>query len=268
MTEIDWDDMYANGAYIDGAADYPPRWAEQASAFRAEMQAKDKCQLDVAYGPHAREKFDLFLPDAAPRGLVVFVHGGYWLAFDKTSWSHLAAGALTREYAVAIPSYVLAPDVPISTITQQVAAAIEKAAGMVAGPIHLTGHSAGGHLVTRMLCSDIHWQGCFPARIARVVSISGVHDLRPLLNTAMNKQFAMSHAEAAAESPLLHTAHKPVSVVAWVGGEERPVFIDQSKWLARDWPSATAVIDPGKHHFNVIDGLADPDSPLTRALLE
>jgi len=267
MSEIDWDDLYANGAYIEDAADYPPRWAALAAEFRAQMQAKDKCQLDITYGPHAREKFDLFLPDAAPRGLVVFVHGGYWLAFDKSSWSHLAAGALAREYAVAMPSYVLSPEVPVSTITKQIAAAIDKAAGMVAGPIHLTGHSAGGHLVTRMLCSDIHWQGCFPARIARVVSISGVHDLRPLLNTTMNDQFKMDEAAAAAESPLLHHDHKPVPVVAWVGGDERPVFIKQSKWLARDWPSAEMVIDPGKHHFNVIDGLADPDSPLMHALL-
>ncbi len=267
MTGIDWDDLYANGIYIKDAAEYPPRWANQAAAFRTAMQAKDKCQLNIAYGAHAREKFDLFLPDAAPRGLVVFVHGGYWLAFDKSSWSHLAAGALAREYAVAIPSYVLAPEAAISTITRQISAAIEVAAGMVAGPIHLTGHSAGGHLVTRMLCSDIHWQGCFPARIARVVSISGVHDLRPLLKTTMNEKFKMDAASAAAESPILHQDYKPVPVVAWVGGDERPVFIAQSRRLAQDWPTAEAVIDPGKHHFNVIDGLADANSGLMRALL-
>ena len=267
MHDIDWDDAYANGAYIQNAEEYPPRWAAKALAFRAALQSRDKCQLDIPYGAHEREKFDLFLPDAAPRGLVVFVHGGYWLAFDKSSFSHLAAGAVAREYAVAMPSYVLAPEVPIATITRQIAAAINTAAGMVAGPIYLTGHSAGGHLVTRMLCADITWPGCFPARIARVVSISGVHDLRPLLNTKMNVQFKMDDDGAAAESPLLHGDHMPVPVLAWVGGDERPVFVQQSKWLARDWANAEVVIEPGKHHFDVIDGLEEGQSALTNALI-
>jgi len=157
--------------------------------------------------------------------------------------------------------------VPISAITKQIAAAIDKAAGMVAGSIYLTGHSAGGHLVTRMLCGDITWPGCFPARISRVVSISGVHDLRPLRNTKMNDKFEMTAVQAAAESPVLHKEHLPIPVVAWVGGEERPVFIAQSQWLARDWANAQVVVESGKHHFDVIDGLEDPNSPLVNALL-
>jgi arylformamidase len=267
MTDIDWDDAYANGEYIADAASYPPRWEKQATAFRANLSDKGRCQLDVPYGSHSRERFDLFMPDAAPRGLVVFVHGGYWKAFDKSSWSHLAWGALAREYAVAMPSYVLAPEASISTITRQIRAAVDAAAGMVAGPIHLTGHSAGGHLVTRMLCSDLNWSGCFVERIARVVSISGVHDLRPLLKTSMNEVFGMDLAQAEAESPLLHHDILPLPVVAWVGGDERPVFVDQSRWLARDWPNARVVIDPGRHHFDVIDGLADANSALMAALL-
>lgn len=267
MTDVDWNDAYANGAYIDGAEGYPPLWAKKAAAFRRGMIAKNRCELDLPYGQHERETFDLFLPDAAPKGLLVFVHGGYWMAFDKNSWSHLAAGALAREYAVAIPSYTLAPEARISTISQQISAAIEKASGMVAGPIYLTGHSAGGHLVTRMLCSDIKWKGCFAERIAGVVSISGVHDLRPLLKTTMKDELVLDEAEANTESPLLHNDVLQVPVTAWVGGEERPVFIEQSQWLARDWLQAEVVIEPAKHHFDVIDGLADETSALMNCLL-
>jgi len=77
----------------------------------------------------------------------------------------------------------------------------------------------------------------------------------------------MDAVGAAAESPLLHKDHVPVPVIAWVGGDERPVFIEQSQWLARDWPNAEVVIDPGKHHFDVIDGLEDAKSPLMHALV-
>ncbi len=267
MTAFDLDDAYANGKYIEGAAGYPPRWEGLAREFRARLVAAGKAELDIEYGSHPRQRMDLFLPSAAPRGLVVFVHGGYWRAFDKSSWSHLAAGALAHDMAVVMPGYVLAPEARIREITRQVAQAIDMAAGRIAGPIHLTGHSAGGHLVTRMLCGDIDWSCCFSARLQRVVSISGLHDLRPLMRTAMNADLRLDDDEAAEESPLLHEDVLPVPVVAWVGGDERPAFIDQARRLAASWSNAEMVIEPGKHHFDVIDGLTRSDSPLMQALL-
>lgn len=267
MDPIDFDDAYANGKYIDGAETYPPKWAAAAKAFRDRLTRQNRAQLDVPYGPTERERLDLFLPDSPPKGLMVFVHGGYWRAFDKSSWSHLASGSLAHGLAVAMPSYTLAPEARIRDITQQIRAAIDCAAGMVAGPLSLSGHSAGGQLVTRMLCQDLAWTNCFSERIAKIVSISGVHDLRPLLETEMNDDLRLDADEATEESPLLRQDILPVPVVTWVGSEERPVFIQQSQWLARDWANARFVSDPGKHHFNVIDGLGDADSALVAALL-
>ncbi len=267
MAEIDWDDAYANGKYITGADQYPVRWQAEAAAFRDRLSATIRARLDLPYGDAPRARLDLFLPDAAPRGLMVFVHGGFWRAFDKSSWSHFAQGALARKFAVAMPSYTLCPEAKIADITRQIATAIDMASGLIAGPIHLAGHSAGGHLVTRMLCEDIPWASCFVERIARVVSISGVHDLRPLLATKMNDDFRMDPAEAIAESPLSCQNPLPVPVVAWVGADERPSFIDQSNWLADAWPNATITYASGCHHFNVIDGLLDPHSALMDALL-
>jgi len=267
MNETDLDDAYANGKYIAGADAYPAKWAAKAKTFRDRLKQENRARLDIPYGPDLRERLDLFLPDAPPKGLMVFVHGGYWRAFDKSSWSHLASGALAHGFAVAMPGYILAPQARIRDITRQIRTAIDCAAGLVAGPIVLSGHSAGGHLVTRMLCRDLEWTNCFAERITRVVSISGVHDLRPLLETEMNADLRLDADEAALESPLLRQDILPVPVVTWVGSEERPVFIRQSQWLARDWVNARFVSDPGKHHFNVIDGLSDADSALVAALL-
>ena len=88
-----------------------------------------------------------------PKGLVVFIHGGYWLRFDKSFWSHLATGAVEFGYAVAMPTYTLCPEIRISGIVGEIGAAIGKAAGLVDGPIFLTGHSAGGHLASRMVAA-------------------------------------------------------------------------------------------------------------------
>ena len=265
---IDWDDAFANGAYIENSMSYPPIWAARAAAFRAKA---DRAKTNIVYGDHPREKLDLFFPNDAPSGLVVIVHGGYWLKFDKSSWSDLAEGALGNGWAVAIPSYTLAPEARIENITHQIGCAITRAAEQVAGPIRLAGHSAGGHLVTRMVCDDSPLLPALLERVEGLVSISGLHDLRPLQLTAMNQQLHLTPKSAALESAVLHRPAGRAQVVCWVGGAERPEFLRQSAVLAETWGRAGAktqlVVDSGKHHFDVIDGLKDPQSDMTRTLL-
>ncbi len=265
MDGIDWDDAFANGAYIERAEEYPAFWARTAADWRGTARAR----LDIPYSEGPRNRLDLFLPDAGPKGVVVFVHGGYWLKFDKSFWSHLAAGPVARGWAVALPSYTLAPDATLPQITSQIARAITCAATEVAGPVHLAGHSAGGHLVSRMVCADVTLP--VRARLGHVVSISGLHDLRPLLATKMNAQLRLDPATAAAESAALKTPVSGMPVTAWVGGHERPEFLRQSALLREAWGraggDARLVVDGTRHHFDVIAGLADADSALTAALL-
>lgn len=263
MAELD--DAYANAAYIPGAADYPPRWERAAAALREGLLEQGLADLDQPYGESARQRFDLFHPGGTAKGLMIFVHGGYWLRFDKSVWSHLAAGALTQGWAVAMPSYDLCPKVRIADITRQIAAAVTAAAGMVAGPIALAGHSAGGHLVARMLQPGLLGDAVAD-RLHHVMPISPVSDLHPLLRTSMNAEFKLDAAAARAESPALMTERLPVPVTVWVGADERPVFLDQARWLAEAWGCAH-VVDQGKHHFDVIDALADAQSDMIGRLL-
>jgi len=264
---MDYDDAYANAAHIPEAESYPPRWEEAARAWREIEQAVGRARLNQPYGDGARQQFDLFLPAGRPKGVVVFVHGGYWRAFDNKSWSHLAAGPVARGWAVSMPSYPLAPEVPISAITQSIARAITAIAAQTRGPMVLTGHSAGGQLVARMLCADVDLPADVAARLQRVLPISPVADLRPLIHTAMNQDLALSEAEAIAESPALCQPARRVPVTVWVGADERPAFLMQAEVLAKAWHAALQIA-PGRHHFDVIDGLGNPDSPLVAALLK
>lgn len=259
------DTDYNNVDFIPDGASYPDRWEEDARAWREREEAVGRARLNHAYGPGERQKMDLFHPAGKPEGLVVFVHGGYWLRFHRHVWSHFAEGLTARGYAVAMPSYTLAPEARISEITREIARAVEGAARLIAGPIRLTGHSAGGHLVARLLCRDVLLDPGVRTRLERSVPISPVSDLRPLLDTSMNETLGLDPDEAEAESPALHPAPE-VPVTVWVGAEERPVFLDQARWLAEAW-GAEHRIAPGRHHFDVIDGLRDPDSPLVNALL-
>lgn len=269
---MNWDDAYSNGAYIAGGDRYPTAWAAAAQAFRDEIGAAGRARLDLAYGAKPRQRLDLFLPAVPPKGLAVIVHGGYWLAFDKSSWSHLARGPLDAGWAVALPSYTLAPDAGIADITSEVAQAIAHAAEMIEGPIRLAGHSAGGHLVTRMVCANAPLTKDVQSRIKHVVSISGVHDLRPLLRTAMGAKLFRDPDEAAAESPALLEPASGTRLTCWVGADERPEFLRQTDLLSNIWHGLGAETasfqEPARHHFNVIEGLAEADSLLTRTFLK
>jgi hypothetical protein len=255
-----WDDAYSNSAYIPGGEAFPSRWTEAAAAFRATAKAR----LDQVYGPSERERYDLFLPAETPRGTVIFVHGGYWLAFDKSSWSHLAAGPLAHGWAVALPSYTLCPDARIGEIVRQIA----QSAAAIPGEIRLAGHSAGGHLVTRLNCAD----SSLGDRVRKTLSLSGLHDLRPLMQTGMNEKLRLDEAEAIAESPALLRPQNGAKVTCWVGADERPEFLRQTALLANIWAGLGAemkqIIAPGRHHYDVIDELADPHSPLIAELLD
>ncbi|MEM6906916.1 MAG: alpha/beta hydrolase, partial [Pseudomonadota bacterium] len=203
-------------------------------------------------------------------GLAVFVHGGYWRRFDPSWFSHLAAGAVGRGWAVAMPGYTLCPEASITQISEEVSAAIAHGAGMVPGQLRLAGHSAGGHLVTRAICP-----GGLPedvlTRVEGVLSISGLHDLRPLRLTAMNDELRLTAAEAEAESPALLAPTVKLAVMAWVGADELPEFRRQAALLANIWRGlglrTTHHEVTGANHFTVIDPLSEPGSALTRAWL-
>ena len=267
----DWDDAYGNAANIPGGERWPEAWIEPARAFRDGALAGNggRADLDIAYGRGERERLDLFLPKGTPRGLVAFVHGGYWMALDKSYWSHLAGGAVARDWAVAVPSYPLAPQARVGDITRAVASAVDHASGLVDGPVRLVGHSAGGHLVSRLVCEGSPFQAA--GRVERVVSVSGLHDLRPLMRTALNDTLRLDAGEAAAESPALLRPRPNTTLIAWVGAGERAEFVRQSDLLANIWRGLGArtesVHEPDRHHFTVVDGLADPASPLVRTLL-
>lgn len=253
--DIDYDRAYANGAFIPGAESYRPRWENEAAAFRASLVTR--ARLDLPYGNLERNRFDLFLPEGEAKGLLVFVHGGYWLEFGRESWSHLAAGALARGWAVSMPSYTLAPEAHIRDMTQEVARSVEAAAAMVRGPLVVTGHSAGGHLSARMGCADVSLK----ARVRRVVPISPLSDLGPIAATSMNARLHLDAEEVTAESPARRSLRPGCAAHVWVGAQERPAFLWQARLLSEEW-NCPWTAAPDKHHFDVIEDLVDPNSRL------
>lgn len=76
-----WDDAFANMAHVAGSDALPGLWSDSAAAYR---ESGVSVETDIPYGDQPREKFDLVWPDGLPKGLVVFIHGGFWMRLDKS----------------------------------------------------------------------------------------------------------------------------------------------------------------------------------------
>lgn len=262
----DPDDAYANAAHIAAADSIVARWPLRAQAFRDRLHAEGRFHAGRRYGEGVRERADIFYPEGRACGVAVFVHGGFWMRFSADDFSHLAAGAVARGWVAVLPSYPLCPDVSIDNISDSIRRAVIAAAELAEGPVRLAGHSAGGHLVTRMLCSDTVLPAALEARLGRTLAISGLHDLVPLLGTRMNETFGLDLADALAASPARLLPRPGVRACAWVGSIERPEFIRQNALLGNLWNGLGARVathvDAGRHHFDVIEGLVRSDSPM------
>ena len=265
-TPADPDDAYENRIHIPDADRHLAAWPKDAATFRRSFAGAN---LNLAYGSSKRTHYDLFTPKGgieAACGLAAFVHGGYWLALSKDDFSHMAAGLLARGWAVAILGYTLAPQARITQITREISTAIEHLSKTGKGPLRLIGHSAGGHLVSRMMCDDINFGPVTTQRLDRVLSVSGLHDLRPLQRLAKNELWQLDYNESHAESSLLRTPRPGIDLVCVAGADERPEFIRQNAILPLVWQGLGAnchsQLLAGHNHFTIIETMTRADSHL------
>jgi len=254
-------------------------FATRYAAASAVLRARHAVLSDMAYGPGARERCDVVLPDRAPKGapLHVFVHGGYWRAGRKEDYTFVAAPVVAAGGVAALVEYDLMPGVRMADLVAQVRKAVHwltsHATTWGADPSRLTasGHSAGAHLASYLAASgpqDDTRPDTLPRVLPRsLLLVSGIYDLAPIRNSFLQAEIALTPAEAALWSPV-SAAHAlgPARTLV-VGGAETPPFHAQAQALrARLTGPAQLCIEPGLNHMNAVMALGDPDHPLGRSL--
>lgn len=226
------------------------------------------CELDLRYGTAERCTFDFFDAGPAARGVLIYLHAGYWQWRDKAGFRFIAPALVRRGLHVAMVNYPLCPTVSLADLTETVRTAVPVVLGRVdaALPLVAMGHSAGGHLAMEMALTDWTARGLPMATVAGVVALSGLYDLAPLVQTSLNENLRLDAQSAAAASPLYRAAPGGPPLLLAAGADETPAMREQSRrmhevWLAMGNPSVLHY-EPDADHFSLLQRLVTPRSAL------
>ena len=269
------DDQYNNRTRIPEHPQIFERWRRESALSRAQTP----CRLDLPYGDAPSETLDVFPASASGSPVLVFVHGGWWRAFDKSDHSFIAPSFVRDGAMVVLPNYALCPAVSIEEIALQTARALAwtwRNAALHGGDprrIVVAGHSAGGHLATMLLCCDWSSVGAdLPSPLVRgALSISGIYDLEPLRQTPfLNVDLRLTPRSVDRLSPAFFPAPRgPLHAV--VGALESGEFQRQNALIREAWGASVVPVCeaiPGMHHLGVLHDLADASGRSHRLALQ
>lgn len=263
--KIDYEAEYNNRVLVPDNALIGARWADASTEARTRLGG----ELDIAYGPGIRNRYDLFLTTkrsiATP--LAVYVHGGVWQRGDRKDYSFVAERLVARGIDVAIPSYTLCPETKVGAIYDELRLFTRALWRKLGRRPVVVGHSVGGTMAAALLATKWSAYGDVPDDIIRsAYAISGVFEVEPYVHTSYNVAVRLTAEEARAVSPVLWPAPKGRTLVAAVGGAESREFVRQSLDVAARWGEAGAkvecVVVPGANHFTVVDQVMASDSAM------
>ncbi|HEY9532356.1 MAG TPA: alpha/beta hydrolase [Burkholderiales bacterium] len=245
------DDQYEQRVWVPHADEIIRRCSAASDAVRQRIGEP----RTERYGSTPIETLDVY----GQGGMAfVFVHGGAWRRQSKRENCFAAEMVVRAGAAYVALDFALLPTVTLGEMVAQVCRGIEWVYRNLSRDVVLCGHSSGGHLA-----------GCAVTRLnflRGALLVSGIYDLLPVRLSARNDYVRLDEQLEHEHSPIRHVdrIRCPVTV-AW-GEHEAAEFARQSREFAERLKAPT-LVGSGMNHFEIIETLADPGSPLGSAAL-
>ncbi|XP_048005576.1 kynurenine formamidase [Leguminivora glycinivorella] len=240
-------------------------------------------KLEIEYGSTLNQKLDIFgtdLPNDSP--ILVYVHGGYWQELNREI-SRYPAGPLHRaRVKTMVVGYDLCPASTLPEIVQQIQNAarfvFEYADKMGSRGVYFAGHSAGAHLVAKLL-ADADFLENTPGsnRLQGAFLVSGIYDLRELVLTSVNDAVQLPTEWAVPLSPQFdcytHLLLRRVRLYILAGQNDSPVFKKQSRefyeLLLNSCLTSNMYLEIKDEvdHFDIVECFANDDNYLKNLLV-
>jgi acetyl esterase/lipase len=256
-----------------GAKFDPEVLAATRAIYRAHLDLSEAPveRPDLPYGTHARHRLDVYRPSGAARAIVVFVHGGGFVAGDKNGdgvfYCNIGRWLAREGFAAVLPNYRLAPDHPwpagardVEAVLQWVRGNEETLGGQA--PVVLWGQSAGASHVASWLFDDAA-RGGAASSVSGVMLMSGFYIAEAPLPAGPRAYFGEDATLYAQRSPLTHV--RPVPIRIWLGlAELDPGWIaHQTYALARAVTLARGRSPDfhffrGHNHVSTVQSLGSP----------
>ncbi len=247
------DAQYEQRAWVPHADDIIRRFGEASDEVRVRLGEPGT----YAYGPSAAETLDVY--GFSTRKALVFVHGGAWKRQSKRENAFAAETFIHAGAAYVALDFALLPAVTLPEMVGQVCRAIEWVASNLSENVFLCGHSSGAHLaacaLTRVPC------------VRAALLVSGIYDLLPVRLSARNDYVRLDERLEHEYSPLRHTDRIRCPVTVGWAERESAEFARQSREFSEKLRAPTH-IGKGMNHFEIIETLADPRTPLAKIALE
>ncbi len=282
---LDMDQAALDAAYDQRA--YSPTFSDHITRRAAHNEVALKRlgePENYAYGLRPVEKLDVHLTDLAGRPnapLNIYFHGGAWRGGAARGSAWVAEPYINAGAHCVIPDYSWVQNVggDLAVLGDQVRRAVawvyENAARFGGDPerIHISGHSAGGHLAAVVLTTD--WRGDFglPADFIKGGLVaSGMFDLEPVRLSSRSEYVTITAETEHALSPQRHLEQLHAPLILGYGTLETPEFQRQSVDFAATVNEAgkpvKLLVAEGCYHLEVEQTLANPYGLLGRAALE
>lgn len=203
--------------------------------------------LNISYGANARNKLDIYLPEARDKNtpVIILIHGGSWLEGDKSFFTDLAKYWRAKGYAAATMNYRLTNTAENNIHPAQVID-IGKAIDFIgtkvddwqvsADKLALQGASAGAHL--SLLYTYKYNTG---NKVKAVISMAGPTDFKSIqlaspfqiqvVNWLIGTTIQANPAAYAEASPITHVSAKSKPTLMFHGKLDVVVPYQQSEDL-------------------------------------